>query len=32
MEVWGHAGPSRGNWAAPLAEEASPTRLGRASR
>jgi len=22
MEVWGHAGPSRGNWAAPLAEEA----------
>ena len=26
MEVWGHAGPSRGNWAAPLAEEASPIK------
>ena len=28
MEVWGHAEPSRGSWAALLAEEASPTRLG----
>nr|DAE57971.1 MAG TPA: hypothetical protein [Caudoviricetes sp.] len=30
MEVWGHAEPSRGSWAALLAEEASPTRLGLA--